>query len=109
MTNTENIRVFLVPLDLRIRYGSDIIDMKDGEIDVNGSKFFANGLAVIPILQVGNMTGISGGSGKIDITTPIVSTKSITNSGDVVSDGVSLTGHTHGGIYPGTNNTNQPN
>ena len=64
------------------------------KVNINGCEFLPNGVARIPVLEVGTMTGISGGA--------------ITSDVDIQANGISLKTHIHGGVTTGAGNTGVP-
>ena len=82
----------------RIKFNADgsidITTDANAKVNVNGCEFMANGVARIPVLQVGQMQGLNGGP--------------VNTDEDIVSDGISLQNHTHSGVTPGSGNSGGP-
>ena len=73
----------------------------NGDAEVNGSATVNGNATVSGVLAAGSFAGLGGGA--------MVSTVDFSTTGNVVSGGVSLKSHTHGGVQSGSANTSPPN
>lgn len=121
---TKGNAVFDVGGDIELKAGGSFNATAGGEFKAKGSQATIDCLTTINgNLQLnGGITqaaggGASGGeggnyakfNGTIETTQNLVANGDVSAGGDVKAGGVSLKQHTHGGVYPGSNNTTPPN
>jgi hypothetical protein len=71
-----------------------------GDFTLTGNMTVNGNITCTGTISAGNFTGLSGGT--------MTSTTSIETTADVIASGISLSGHTHDGVQPGTGNTGGP-
>ena len=71
-----------------------------GDFTLNGNMQVNGNITCTGTIAAGNFTGLAGGT--------MTSTTTIQTTADVVASGISLSGHTHGGVQTGTGNTGAP-
>ena len=72
-----------------------------GDLDLTGDINVTGNITCSGNISAASFSGLSGGA--------MTATVDIQTTGDVVAGGVSLNGHTHGGVQPGAGNTGAPN